>query len=313
MSAHETAIATAILDSHRDRVGTELVDRTGDPARDAERLRSAPVVVLCHDGGEDPVFVYANEAAARQWGTSVDALLGMPSRLTADPGQRADRAAALARAMRAGVVRDYAGERRGLDGSRFVIEEAVLWRVDALPGQAAAFRRTAPAPSQRLAYRTWRADDADWVLDAYGRPEMYRYLGAAPRGLADLDEARARIEAWRSRASGPFGVWAIVHDGRPVGSVLLQPLPRSDGAPTDAVEIGWHLHPDAWGHGFATEAARAVIDRARTAGIQRLHAVTYAANDRSRAVCRRLGMAELGSTHEWFGVELVDHLLDTAS
>lgn len=310
MIPDEVRIARAVLDSHLDRVGSDLVERTGDAAEDAQRLRTLDSVVLCHDGGADPVFVYANEAAARQWGTTVERLIGMPSRLTAGPDQQADRTAALARAMATGVVLDYSGERRGLDGSRFLIEEAVLWRVDALPGQAAAFSRTAPASSERLAYRSWRTTDAAWVLDAYARPEVYRFLGAQPRPVADIDEAQQRIAAWRDRAVGPFGVWAILVDGGPVGSVLLQPLPRTDGAPTDAVEIGWHLHPDAWGNGYATEAARAVIARARSGGMSRVHAVTYPDNTRSRAVCRRLGMTETGLTCEWYGVEVVDHVLE---
>jgi RimJ/RimL family protein N-acetyltransferase len=57
-----------------------------------------------------------------------------------------------------------------------------------------------------------------------------------------LDEAdRAVVE----RASGV-----------PAGTVILRPLP--DGA--GEIEIGWHVHPDRWGRGFATEAAAAVLE-----------------------------------------------------
>ena len=45
--------------------------------------------------------------------------------------------------------------------------------------------------------------------------------------------------------------------GVPVGTVPLKPLP--DGA--GEIEIGWHLHPDSWGRGFATETARALLAR----------------------------------------------------
>ena len=90
----EVAVATAILDSHLDRVGEELVPRTGDPDADALLLRDARAVVLCHDGAHDPRFVYANGAAAVRWATDVDHLIGLPSRLTAGRWPQAASAAA---------------------------------------------------------------------------------------------------------------------------------------------------------------------------------------------------------------------------
>jgi PAS domain-containing protein len=140
----EIEIASAILDSFARYVGGELVERSGDPSEDARRLRASPTVVLSHDGGPDPVFVYANDAAARRWETTVDVLVGMPSRLSAAPDHREDRSAALAAARLVGVYRGYRGERQGLEGTRFEIVDAVLWTVDgyaAGPGQAAAFDR----------------------------------------------------------------------------------------------------------------------------------------------------------------------------
>jgi RimJ/RimL family protein N-acetyltransferase len=91
--------------------------------------------------------------------------------------------------------------------------------------------------------------------------------------------------------------------------VLLVDLTRSDGVDTDVLEIGWHMHPAAWGRGIATEAARGVIDLARSDGVTEVHAVVYPDNVRSLAVCDRLGMTRLGPTDEWYGVELVDHVL----
>ena len=112
----------------------------------------------------------------------------------------------------------------------------------------------------------------------------------------------ARIERWRGRSDPPLGYWAIeVADGsalhgRPIGSVLLVPLPNGDGE----VEIGWHLHPDAWGRGYASEAALAVLRHGFAGGLEEIHAVTHLTNGPSQAVCRRIGMEHRGVTHLWY-------------
>lgn len=176
-------------------------------------------------------------------------------------------------------------------------------------------RPCAPEPSERLAFRPWTPDDAATVLDLYGREEVYRYLGSAPAPCRDLAEARERIARWAARAHGPFGLWAVVPGAgpdRPVGTALLLPLPPSrhpDGAdaPRDAVEIGWHFHPGAWGRGYATEAGRALLARAAAAGLGRVHAVVYPDNTRSAAVCRRLGMTGPVRTRRWYDVELDEY------
>lgn len=140
----EAQLARAILDSHRDRVGGELVERSGDPEEDARRLSVIDAVVLSHDGGADPVFVYANRSAAALWRMPIEELVGMPSRLSAPPDHREERAGMLADAAAAGVLHGYSGERVAKDGTRFVIEDATLWTVDGYPerpGQAVVFRR----------------------------------------------------------------------------------------------------------------------------------------------------------------------------
>jgi PAS domain-containing protein len=141
-------IAQAILDSHAARVGTELVARTSDPESDARALFELNSVILSHDGGDDPHFVYANQAAADLWRMPVSELIGMPSRLSAPPEHQASRASMLKDAAGSGVLRGYAGERVAKDGARFVIEDATLWTVDYPqgPGQAVVFTRWTQLP-----------------------------------------------------------------------------------------------------------------------------------------------------------------------
>jgi RimJ/RimL family protein N-acetyltransferase len=87
--------------------------------------------------------------------------------------------------------------------------------------------------------------------------------------------------------------------------VLYRPLPGESGD----VEVGWHLHPDSWGHGYATEAARAIVERGFGLGAPEIYAVTYIGNEASQAVCRRLGMTHLGRLRRWYDMELeVYHL-----
>lgn len=112
------AWAAAIADSYRVEMG--------EPLADPEELMDLPAVVLCHDTSADPVFVYANRAAQRLWRRTWQEFIGMPSRLTAPPQERAARARALAGGE---VVRGYSGVRVTADGQRFTIAGAVVWPV----------------------------------------------------------------------------------------------------------------------------------------------------------------------------------------
>lgn len=105
-------------------------------------------------------------------------------------------------------------------------------------------------------------------------------------------------------------------DGTRLGNLLLKPIPLSTGEmsadPVD-VEIGWHLHPDAWGHGYATEAACAAIVDAFSRGQERIIAVTHPDNHASQAVCRRVGMHPHGQTQRYMNTtcELFEVTSDT--
>jgi RimJ/RimL family protein N-acetyltransferase len=157
--------------------------------------------------------------------------------------------------------------------------------------------------TERLRIRNWAVEEAPTALDILSRIEVVEWLGDGPPVLCpDLEGARERIERWRGREDPPLGHWAIeVTDGgalhgRVIGTVLLLKLPNGDGE----VEIGWHLHPDAWGHGYASEAARPVLQRGFEAGLEEIHAVTHLTNGPSQALCRRIGMEHRGVTHKWY-------------
>jgi RimJ/RimL family protein N-acetyltransferase len=160
--------------------------------------------------------------------------------------------------------------------------------------------------TERLLKRDWRDAEADRVFDMYSRWEVARYLGAQPRVLEDPEQAVHVIERWRTlNADDPrFGCWAIevAETGVVAGTALRKLLPNTDGSPPSDVEIGWHLHPDSWGNGYATEAARALAEEAFDAGTDEVFAVVYPENTASLAVCRRLGMTPLGQTDRWYGM-----------
>lgn len=159
--------------------------------------------------------------------------------------------------------------------------------------------------SDRLLLRPWAVEDADFLLDLQSRWDVVRFLGSQPTVMTDREEALASIARRRAVDDPVHGIWAIATaaDDQLVGTLLLKPIPLSTGEPATEppdVEIGWHLHPDAWGHGYATEAAAAVMDDAFTRGLPRVVAVTHPDNHASQAVCRRLGMTHLGRTTRYY-------------
>ena len=152
----------------------------------------------------------------------------------------------------------------------------------------------------RLRLRAWTTSAADLARlgDIYGRTEVTRWLGGPP--TLTPAEIVARWSAVHD-LDQRFGCRAIeLADGSVAGTVLFKPLPNGVGE----VEVGWHLHPDDWGHGYATEAARAVIADGFESGLPEVYAVVRPGNEASLAVCRRLGMAPLGRFRRWYDVEL---------
>ena len=136
------------------------------------------------------------------------------------------------------------------------------------------------------------------MTDLYSREEVSRWLG----GTSSVEPAEL-VARWTAvhDLDSRFGCWAIERPDTVVaGTVLLKPLPNGVGE----VEVGWHLPPDSWGHGYATEAARAVIERGFDAGLPEVYAVVRPGNAASLAVCARLGMQPLGLFHRWYDVDL---------
>jgi hypothetical protein len=103
----------------------------------------APFVVLAHNTDPDPHFVYANKAAQACFGYDWDEFTTLPSRLSAEPGLREERQAALEKVTRDGFIADYGGIRIAKSGRRFRISNAVVWQLidedGILRGQAATF------------------------------------------------------------------------------------------------------------------------------------------------------------------------------
>jgi RimJ/RimL family protein N-acetyltransferase len=141
--------------------------------------------------------------------------------------------------------------------------------------------------TQRLLLRGLRDDDLDAYASMVADPEVMRYLG--------VGEPVDRATAWRQLAMFAghwvlrgYGLWALERraDGAFVGRAgLWQP----EGWP--GLEVGWALTRDAWGHGYATEAARAACEWAWSElGAQRLISVIAPDNEPSIRVALRLGM-----------------------
>lgn len=142
--------------------------------------------------------------------------------------------------------------------------------------------------TDRLVLRGWRESDlAPWAA-MNADPVVREYF---PEVLTRerSDASAARFQADLDRRG--WGWWAVetVATGEFIGFTGLDPV--EDGMPFTGVEAGWRLARPAWGHGYATEAARAVVAHAFGAlGLAEVLAVTTATNLRSQAVMRRLGM-----------------------
>jgi PAS domain S-box-containing protein len=116
--------------SYRRLIGRPLVPNGMLDAQAAQWLYSeAPFAILAHNTEADPIFVYGNEAAQRLFEYTWEELTKLPSRLSAEAPDRAERAQFLERVRRDGYIRGYRGIRVSKSGKRFPIENATVWQL----------------------------------------------------------------------------------------------------------------------------------------------------------------------------------------
>ncbi len=118
-----------MLDSFRRFVGRELIAREGDAEQQARNLFEAPFVVAAHNTESDPILNYGNRAALRIWEMDLETFLKTPSRHTAEPMARDERARMLAQAAEQGFFDNYRGIRIASSGRRFEIRRAIVWNI----------------------------------------------------------------------------------------------------------------------------------------------------------------------------------------
>jgi MEKHLA domain len=132
-----------LLDSFRHWLDRDLIARSGTPDEQAQSLFNAPFVVVSHGTEADPILNYGNNRALALWEMDVATFLRTPSRQTAEPVHRDERARLLERTTRDGYVDDYRGIRISRTGRRFEIEQAIVWNLldgaGRHVGQAATF------------------------------------------------------------------------------------------------------------------------------------------------------------------------------
>lgn len=147
--------------------------------------------------------------------------------------------------------------------------------------------------TERLLLRGWRDDDRAALLAMSTDPEVMRHF-PAPMTEAQAEAFLAKQRDREARGDPFLHVVELRSSGTFLGFTGLSPVDFEAGF-TPAVEIGWRLCRDAWGHGYATEAATTVLAHAFTQlSLGEVVSFTAVGNLRSRAVMQRLGMRRVG-------------------
>jgi RimJ/RimL family protein N-acetyltransferase len=154
----------------------------------------------------------------------------------------------------------------------------------------------APIKTERLVLRLFTEADVDDVHSYQSREDVCRYLLFEPRTRDEVAERLARhATAITLAADGDY--WQIAMElpgveaaaSRVIGDIYL----TIKSVVNQTFEIGWSMHPDFYGHGYATEAASAILALAFEAMEgHRVVADLDPRNDASIALCKRLGMRE---------------------
>lgn len=143
--------------------------------------------------------------------------------------------------------------------------------------------------TSRLILRPWREEDGPEFIRLTNTPAVMAHLGGVQVDAAGIEATIARQQRYQAELG--HCMWLINRrsDNALLGFCGLQP--GSIGTIDGEIEIGWRLREDAWGQGYAKEAARASLDWGwANLDTRRIVAITVPANTSSWGLMIRLGM-----------------------
>ncbi|MCC8245337.1 GNAT family N-acetyltransferase [Saccharothrix luteola] len=147
--------------------------------------------------------------------------------------------------------------------------------------------------TRRLVLREVVESDVDAVAWLLGEPRVMRYIeDGKPVSRADVERVvlpkvmgggwwAARLKGAGASGAGAFVGWFELSE---VGGGVA--------------ELGYRLHPDFWGCGYATEGAAALVEHGRAVGLRRIVAYAMAVNAGSRRVLEKVGLQYVRTFHE---------------
>jgi RimJ/RimL family protein N-acetyltransferase len=151
---------------------------------------------------------------------------------------------------------------------------------------------TYPLATERLLLRPLASDDFETLYSYESRPDVTRYIYWEPRTKDEVRTAlEKKIAARAIRSEGDFVALAVVVNttGEMVGDFTLGLVSQEHGL----AEIGYIIHPDHHGHGYATEAGRAILRMAfEDLKLHRVIGRLESRNAASARVLEKLGMRQ---------------------
>lgn len=151
--------------------------------------------------------------------------------------------------------------------------------------------------TKRLLLREVSEDDVQAIYAYQSDPRYLRFYPATTRSWEDSQEFVARLIAWqqeRPRSKFQLGIVLAAED-RLIGNCGI----RKPAASASEAELGYEISPDYWGHGYATEAAQAMLDLAfHHLHLERVYASCVAENSASAHVLEKLGMRQERRLHK---------------
>ncbi|MFJ6139640.1 GNAT family N-acetyltransferase [Kitasatospora sp. NPDC092286] len=153
--------------------------------------------------------------------------------------------------------------------------------------------------TERLVLRRFTGADVDHLVELDGDPEVMRYLTggrATPREVVEREVLPRFLDHYERY--GTLGWWAAEErvGGAFLGWFEFRPTGTEDRG---EVELGYRLRRSAWGRGYATEGARALVRRGfEELGVRRVVAYTMTVNSGSRRVMAKAGLSCVRTFHE---------------